>query len=78
MLSRGARRSPAEDGRGTGQGATGNLEKRLGQYLDICTYNCRSATSDADLRTLLHLSKRLRYDVICLQRRRREPRMQEE
>ncbi|EYC39794.1 hypothetical protein Y032_0640g1008 [Ancylostoma ceylanicum] len=52
--------SAAEDGREPGRGATGSPEKRFGQCLDICTYNCRSAASEVDLRALLHLAKKIR------------------
>ncbi|KIH59292.1 endonuclease/exonuclease/phosphatase family protein [Ancylostoma duodenale] len=60
-------KAPAEDGKGPRRGATRDTEKRFGQSLDISTYNCRSAASDAELRTLLHLAKKIRYDVVRLQ-----------
>ncbi|KAK6058573.1 endonuclease/exonuclease/phosphatase family protein [Cooperia oncophora] len=41
--------------------------RRMNDYLDICTYNCRTLSMEASLRTLLHQSRKIRYDIICLQ-----------
>ncbi|KAK6036434.1 hypothetical protein COOONC_26061, partial [Cooperia oncophora] len=33
----------------------------------VCSYNCRTIASDADLRTLLLRSRQIKYDVIAIQ-----------
>ncbi|VDO79209.1 unnamed protein product [Heligmosomoides polygyrus] len=38
-----------------------------GNFLFVCTYNCRSIASEQDLRTLLCGSRNIKYDVIALQ-----------
>ncbi|KAK6043596.1 hypothetical protein COOONC_18900 [Cooperia oncophora] len=35
--------------------------------LFVCSYNCRTIASDADLRTLLLRSRQIKYDVIAIQ-----------
>ncbi|KIH57894.1 hypothetical protein ANCDUO_11910 [Ancylostoma duodenale] len=67
MLSHGAQRTPCRGRKRTRTVRHWEPQKRFGQCLDICTYHCRSAASEADLRTLLHLAKKIRYDVVCPQ-----------
>ena len=40
---------------------------RHGHCLQICTYNCRTVSSEANLATLMEASKKIRYDVLALQ-----------
>ncbi|WKY01335.1 hypothetical protein Q1695_015380 [Nippostrongylus brasiliensis] len=47
---------------------TGNPHSpRHGNCLFVCTYNCRTIASEQDLRTLLHRSRNIKYDIIALQ-----------